>query len=347
MISDAELVELTLKIRALVEGEGSEEGLPPELSPTFFEFTTALAFLYFQARGVDIAILEVGMGGRLDATNVTEPLLSIITSIGLDHISSLGSDIAQVAGEKGGIIKRGSTVLSALLPTQACEVIERISTKQGANLIKAGEDFKILDEPGSGFTYIDSVREITGLRCALYGAHQRLNAALAIRAMGELREAGFNSTSKDIRRGLLEAHWPGRCEIVKDKPQVLLDCAHNESAARALSEALDGFTYSRLILVLGIMADKDIVAILGELAGRADHIIMTAPDVQRAESPERLLKSLGEIIRARDLTLTSSISKSVDKAIGVALDKASDNDLICISGSVFTVGEARNFFEQL
>jgi dihydrofolate synthase/folylpolyglutamate synthase len=128
---------------------------------------------------------------------------------------------------------------------------------------------------------------------------------------------------------------------------VVLDCAHNESAARALSEALDGFTYSRLILVLGIMADKDIVAILERLARRADHIIVTAPDVERAGSPERLLEILDTIISRGGLSLTSSVAKSVDKAIRLALDKACENDLICISGSVFTVGEAKSFFEQL
>lgn len=346
-ISDAELVELTEKLRALVEGSPDQAGLPSDLSPTFFEFTTALALTYFQEKGVDIAILEVGMGGRLDATNVVSPKLSIITSIALDHESSLGDDIAGIAGEKAGIIKKGSSVVSGLLCPKARSVIERISDERGAKLFMAGDDFKVEDAAGGGFDYSDSAGEIPGLKVSLYGAHQQQNAALAIRALGELSDVGFCTSPGEIKRGLSAVVWPGRCELVKSAPKVILDCAHNESAASALCEALSGFTYRRLILVLGIMADKDIVGILTKLAQKADHLILTSPKVKRAEKPGVLMAKAEELIARRGLSVTLSVAGSVEEAILSALDMAKEDDLICVSGSVFTVGEAMSFFEQL
>ncbi len=350
VISDAEIVKLTEEIRALVEGadsEGEGAGLAPELFPTFFEFTTALAFAYFKDKGVDIAILEVGMGGRLDATNVVNPILSVITSIGLDHVSSLGDDIALIAGEKGGVIKDGSTVICGELTSDARSVIERISTERGAKLVMAGEEFKVESAADNSFTYTDSVRKLKGLKLALRGAHQQLNAGVAIAALGPLSRAGFKTTSQDITKGLALVKWPGRCELVMDSPKVVLDCAHNESAAKALGEALLGFSFSRLILVLGIMSDKDIDAIFTEFAPIADSIILTSPEIARAESPEKLLDRLSKLISRKALSVKPSVAASVDEALKAALDMASSDDLVCVTGSVFVVGEAKSFFEQL
>lgn len=349
-ITDSELVELTEEIRALVEGgdgEGKEAGLAPELYPTFFEFTTALAFAYFKLKAVDIAILEVGMGGRLDATNVVSPILSVITSIGLDHVSSLGDDIALIAREKGGIIKDGSTVISGELPSKARIVIERISAERNAKLVMAGSDFKVESTIDSSFTYIDSVRVLKGLKVALSGAHQRQNAGVAIAALSTLSDSGFKIEPEDIEGGLKRVEWPGRCEIVMDSPKVLLDCAHNESAAKVLADTLSQFRFSRLIFVFGIMSDKDIDAIFTSLAPIADSIILTSPEIARAESPEDLMARLTKLISLKGFSVKPSVAPSVHEALKAALETASPDDLVCVTGSVFTVGEAKGFFEQL
>lgn len=348
LITDAQIAEIIDKIRSMLKGSPDRSGLPAELFPSFFELTTALAFLYFQEQKVDIAILEVGMGGRLDATNIVNPELSIITNISLDHVKSLGGDIASIAGEKGGIIKDGSTVVCGELAPEALRVIERISRERGAKLIVAPEDFKAVSfVAAKRFDYEDTARKLTGLECVLYGAHQQLNAGVAIAALGPLAKAGFKCTDEDIRRGLRLVSWPGRCELVMDKPKVILDCAHNEGAAKVLSEALGEFSFTRLILVLGIMSDKDIDAIFTSLAPIADTIILTSPELARAESPEKLLEKLCSLISRNGLSVKPLVAASVDEALKAALVVASPDDLVCVTGSIFTVGEAKVFFEQL
>ncbi|MBE9531768.1 MAG: bifunctional folylpolyglutamate synthase/dihydrofolate synthase, partial [Proteobacteria bacterium] len=346
-ITDGELVELTEEIRALVQGSPESPGLSCELAPSFFEFTTALALAYFKEKQVDIAILEVGMGGRLDATNVVTPVLSLITSIGLDHEKSLGDNLASIAAEKGGIIKEDSTVIAGPLDPEACSVIERISSERGSKLLLCGRDFKVEDEGDELFHYVDSRLDMKGLEVALYGAHQRQNAAIAIAALGELSDKGFKCTDEEIRLGLKEVAWPGRCELIRDSPKVILDCAHNVSAAQALSESLALFSFERLILILGIMADKDIEAIFTRLIPLASHVILTSPKVERAESTENLMAKAKEFIEREGLNVKPLAALSVEEATGLALEFASENDLICISGSLFTVGEARDIFEQL
>lgn len=344
-ITDDELVELTVEIRELLDDDAAIIR-DQSLLPSFFEFTTALAFDFFRRKSVDIALLEVGMGGRLDATNVAEAELTIISSIGFDHMSTLGDDIALIAGEKAGIIKEHRPVVTGLLDAEARRVIERVSKERSTTLIMAGKDFVVEPwEDGEGgqggqggFNFKSANESYKGLEVALRGAHQQWNAGVAISALGVLFESGFKTTPEDVRAGLKRVEWPGRCEIVRSEPTVMLDCAHNESAAEALSSALKDFTYARLILVIGIMKDKDIGAILSHLVPQADSIIFTKADMERAEEPTELLHSLRKIPSGN---VRAAIVESVGDAVRAALSEADKGDLVCITGSVFVVGEAK------
>lgn len=354
LITDAELSLITEEIKGLVD-ERALDG-EPDLSPSFFEFTTAIAFAFFRRKSVDIALLEVGMGGRLDATNVAEPELSVITGVGLDHMSSLGADIAIIAVEKAGIIKERRPVVTGLLEPEARRVIERIAKERSAPLIMAGESFSVdpceAGEDGEGsengqgglFSFRSAVVSYDGLELALRGAHQQGNAGIAIAVLESLSESGFKVTPEELRAGLKGVRWPGRCEIVGREPTVMLDCAHNESAAEALKNVLKEFTYARLILVVGIMKDKDIGAILSLLAPLAGSIIFTRADMERAEEPEKLLSMLRESVSAN---VRAASIDSVDDALRSALSQAREDDLICVTGSIFVVGEARQSFKKI
>ncbi|MEE9543398.1 MAG: cyanophycin synthetase, partial [Thermodesulfobacteriota bacterium] len=200
----------------------------------------------------------------------------------------------------------------------------------------AGRDFTVTGESEGGFHYKDSSRNITGLKVALPGAHQMENSALALRALMILTESGFTCTDEELRRGLTNVSWPGRCELVRESPKVVLDCAHNESAAKALASTLDEFPRSRLILVIGIMKDKDFRAILAHLAPLADKIIFTRADMERSEAPEKLMESLREFS-----TIEAEVIPTVAMALEGALEEAASGDLVCVTGSVFIVGEAK------
>ena len=287
------------------------------------------------------------MGGRLDATNVATAELSIITGIGFDHMSSLGDETALIANEKAGIIKEGRPVVVGPLDPEARRVIERVSKERSARLVAAGEDFVVeADQSGEDklFSFRFGGEHYKGLEVALRGAHQQCNAGVAIAALSLLSRSGFNTKEEDIREGLKRVEWPGRCEIVRLEPTLLFDCAHNESAAEALTLALEEFTYSRLILVIGIMKDKDIGAILSHLAPLADSIIFTRADMERAEEPEKLLNRLRELSCG---AIEATVVEPVSDALRAALSEAGRDDLVCLTGSVFVVGEARSNLQKI
>jgi dihydrofolate synthase/folylpolyglutamate synthase len=329
MIGRREVVNLTNRVRS-----ASDPGEPP----TFFEFITAMAFVYFAEHGVDLAIMETGMGGRLDATNVASPLVGVITNIAIEHTDYLGRTLAEIAGEKAGIIKPGLDVVTGEKRPALRELFEKTARDQGGRLYLAGRDFRYRARRDGGLDYFGLNRTWAGLKLKLAGPHQSRNAALALASLELLEKHGFTVEDQEVREGLLQVAWPGRCEVFPGGPgqaDLMLDGAHNPAAARVLAATLTGLTYRRLHLVLGIMADKDIAGIMAPLLPLADEVYLTRPDYSRAASPEVLAKATAGCRAAVFL------HRNLSEAMAAARAAADPEDLVLITGSLFTVGEAR------
>lgn len=354
-ISEQEFAEEATRIRDILDSR----------QITYFEFTTALALLWFKRKAVDIAILEVGLGGRLDATNVIEPLVSIITNVSMDHEDYLGNTLEEVAGEKGGIVKSGVPVVSGVERNEfdtggiGARVIEDICSARGAPLFQHGRDFYAEDEENGTWSYWGMKRQgccrlrekLNNLQCGLKGAYQPRNAALALAALEILEPHGFSVEAETIRHGLLAVRWPGRLEYFcltkhlgkptscgkENSVRYLLDGAHNPAGVQTLKQALeDDFQYDRLILIWGAMADKDLAATLPVVVSLADRIILTQQRSDRSAPPEALRKFVPPECHVR-----TDSSPDVKDALVQAADLAGPDDLICIGGSLYLVGEAR------
>jgi len=296
------------------------EKLDLDCHPTYFETVTAMAFWLFREKKAEIAVIEVGLGGRLDSTNVVQPALTVITPIDFDHEAYLGHTIEAIASEKAGILKRRVPAVFARQRPEAAAVLEaRAATLQVP--VTRAEDFEIrdlhIDARGSRFS---------GIVCPLAGEHQvdnAVTAALALRTLG---------VSTD---GIAEARWPGRIEHVSPNPDIILDGAHNPAGARALARYLERFYGTRRIwLVYGAMRDKAIEEVAGILFPIATELVLTAPDTPRALRPEALAEFAGR----------GHIEPTVEAAINYARTHAADEDVIVITGSLFVVGEARKLF---
>jgi dihydrofolate synthase/folylpolyglutamate synthase len=346
-ISEDDVVRLTEYIKGIV---------PEDIKPTFFEFVTALAFKYFSEKKIDIGVIEVGMGGRLDATNVIRPQVSVITSISMDHREFLGNTIEDIAKEKAGIIKKGVPVVSSLQEKPAMEVIARKASEEASPLYIYGRDFtgrlKDLSVKGIVFDYEDEEITLKDLFLPLTGAHQLENACLAIKSV--LVGCGSNSLlSKKgaiileplFKKSLNNLSWPGRLELLlKDNIHYLFDGAHNPQAVRSLQRAIQEIylrSYKRVILVLGIMADKDIEGMLEPLMEISDIIIATSPDYKRAIDPQRLASMIKKV-RGHTKKPCEVFSKpDIASAMELAKGLYRKGDLVVITGSFYTVGEAK------
>jgi dihydrofolate synthase/folylpolyglutamate synthase len=307
--------------------------------PTFFEATTAMAFLYFAREDTDIAIMEVGMGGRLDATNLITPLVSVITNISMEHQFFLGSRLLDIAGEKGGIIKEGVDLVTGATQPSVISLFKSICREKGTAMWRVGKDVKYRTT-SYGFHYKGITRRFNRLQLGLKGNFQFRNAALALATIELLEKQGFRISSGDIRKGLKDSAWPGRMQVMAENPTVLLDGAHNPAAIKALAESIrTGFEYRRLILVIGIMADKEIGQLLRGIVPIADYVIHTRPVYSRAADPEILMKEAAPFKRP------SEVEPLLTRAIEKAKDMADPEDLIVICGSLFTVGEALTYFD--
>jgi dihydrofolate synthase / folylpolyglutamate synthase len=315
-----------------------KRGVEPDELPTFFEFVTAMALLYFAQKKADPVILETGMGGRLDATNIVQPLLSIITNIAMDHREFLGNSIQAIAAEKAGIIKPGIPVVTYVCQPTALIPIQAAATALHCPIYYGGQDFKTHRHRQGQFRYQGLQHTLTDLQTNLQGRHQLRNAAVALAAVELLQENGLDIPEAAIRQGLQQVRWPGRLEVVATQPRVILDGAHNPAAATTLAQALKrDLTYRRLILVLGIMADKDIRGILRRLLPLAHVVIFSRPRYDRAATPE-MLESL-----AQNVTQENHVIADLGRAIQKARELAGDDDLIVVTGSLFTIGEAREY----
>jgi dihydrofolate synthase/folylpolyglutamate synthase len=332
-IEKEEVAALAGWMRERIEAAGIESPF------TFFDFTTAMAILYFQQKMVDLAVLEVGLGGRLDSTNVVEPLLSVITNIAKDHEEQLGRSISKIAREKAGIIKKGRPLITAATQPNVLRLFSKVCREKGSPFFRVGREFQYVQTEERTFNYEGLHRKLWGVHLNLRGFHQIINAATALGAMEVLEDLGYPVSIDAMMEGLSEVDWPGRLEMVSSSPQVVLDGAHNPAGALVLKESLEKeFQYQHLILLIGVMKDKDIESILHLLSPLADHIILTRPHHDRAASPTLLKKGLGQ--NGKKAEIIEDLKEAIDKGLSMTAEK----DLLCITGSLYTIGEAKAYF---
>jgi dihydrofolate synthase/folylpolyglutamate synthase len=310
--------------------------------PTFFEMVTAMAFQYFVEERVDWAIIEVGMGGRLDATNVIRPEACIITNVSYDHQEFLGSSLASIAREKAGIIKDGVPLVTGARQPVVKGILKATCFSHAAPLYCIGSQFRVRRNPEGSFQYHGMKQRYRSLELNLKGIHQYQNAALALAALEILEsENAFSLDTQAVREGLLQVRWPGRLEILQENPLIILDGAHNPHGAESLREALKScFVFDKLHLVLGIMADKDTRGILRRLLPLAETAIFTQPRYARAEQPETLKRL------ARPYVQKHYVIRDPGAAIAEARAMAAPNDAICITGSLYFAGEVKELFGE-
>ena len=308
---------------------------------TTFELLTALAFLYFGEQMVDYQVLETGLGGRLDATNVVKPEVCVITAISFDHTDVLGDTLARIATEKAGIIKSGTTAVCAPQPPEAMAVIESACREREVRLIRVGSDVtwrrQDFNPEGQSFL-LSGINGEYSLNLPLLGEHQLDNAAAAVAAVEVLAESGVKISPEDIAAGLAQVHWPGRLQILQREPWVIVDGAHNADSAGRLVQALrQYFEFDRAILIFGASADKNTDGMVAELASLFSTVIVTSSRHPRAVATDRLVSEFSG--RGIEAEVTESVVSSVE----LALDRASPADLICATGSLFVVAEVMEY----
>ena len=327
-VGEDRLIELVERVRSAAV----------DLEPTFFEFTTAVAFEYFKIMRVGVAVVEVGMGGRFDATNVVTPVVSAVTNVTLDHQAHLGTTVGQIAFEKAGIIKPEVPVIVGRVGSDAWETIERVSSERAAPRIRWESDFVAEGDPVAGFRYTSRGRAYSGLTCPLPGRHQLENAGCAVAMIEAASQRGLPVSDDAVRSGLRNVAWEGRLETVDHDPLVVLDGAHNPAAACAVAAYLKDFrdsTSGRVVLVAGFMRDKDYRGFLSVVTPYVDHIVLTSVHMSRAATPEELFEGL-KGWPGRVHTVASS-----GEALSLARRIASARDIICVTGSLMLVGEIK------
>ncbi len=341
MISEADFAALVTKLKSIVE-KVNEEAAYGEL--TTFEILTAVVFAYFKNSGVDFQVLEVGLGGRLDATNVAKADVCVITSISLDHTEILGDTVAKIAAEKAGIIKQSCIVVSAPQVDEVAKIISRVCQQQGARLIQVGEDITWRKTGGDLHIQTLAVKGKTGnydLTIPLLGDHQLENAATALAALEALVYLGAKISTRDIARGFSQVSWPGRLQILSREPMMVVDGAHNGYSMRKLVEAIKKlFHYNKCFVIFGTSCDKDILGMARELESLADTIIITSSSHPRAASISTLMQEFTK------LDIKIDVIESVPKALSKALAVAQKTDLILITGSLFVVAEAIDYIAR-
>jgi dihydrofolate synthase/folylpolyglutamate synthase len=316
--------------------------------PTWFELMTALAFQYFHERQVDLGVIEVGLGGTYDATNVLLTELSVLTSVGLDHTEILGDTVEKIAADKVGIIKPGKRVVSGVTQPSVIEVVEQQCRRTGAELKLLGRDFAcknmMLSTSGSHFDFTTSGEQYQELALSVLGWHQVINATVAMAAALTLHETGYQMTETAIRNGLSQTHMPGRMEIVASHPILLLDGAHSPPKMTALAEALRSlFPGQRITSVLAFSQGHDAAATLSVLAPLLSRAILTSFNAigdygsRHAQPPESLAALLAEHFP----TVERHIEPDPFRAVELAKSMASPEDLVCVTGSIFLVGQVR------
>jgi dihydrofolate synthase/folylpolyglutamate synthase len=308
---------------------------------TWYELVTAIAFLYFADNEVDVAVVEVGLGGRLDASNVLTPLVSVITSLSLDHTYLLGDTLAEIAIEKGGIIKPGLPVVSSPQKPEALAELQRIANDKGAPLILAGRDW-IAESKGKKLRHHQPAEEWHQEIRIMY---QQENALVALATLDLISDSFSGLTLESVRVGLATVDWPGRMQLLvhgSGKPTLLVDCAHNVDSARKLVLTIKkDFEFDRLFFILGMTADKDVKGILNMFLPLSDYTMLTSSGHPRASDPGGLFKL------STELGFETQTYSDVSKAVQAAFRMSTESDLICVTGSIFLVGDLLNQWEVL
>ncbi|HXY54486.1 MAG TPA: folylpolyglutamate synthase/dihydrofolate synthase family protein [Nitrospirota bacterium] len=339
-ISEQKVVALAQRVRDGYRGVPAADGAGA-LTPTFFEVTTAMAFTWFAEESVDIAVIEVGMGGRMDSTNVITPLVSVITNIDLEHTEFLGDTLESIAREKAGIIKPGVPVITGVAQPKVIEVIEREAASKRTPVYRLTKDFllkNVRHDRTQVFDYQGMRASYNNVRITMHGRYQVDNASLAIAAAECMEVSGIILSEPALRLGLERAQWEGRLERVGRRPDIYLDGAHNPASAKMLAGAVQEMksAYRRLVLIIGILGDKDYRGILAELVPLAERVIVTRPQYSRAMDVQALAS---EVQRLHSAVVTA---ETVGDAIAMARQTAGADDLILVTGSLYVVGEARS-----
>jgi dihydrofolate synthase/folylpolyglutamate synthase len=323
---------------------------PAAATVTFFEVATALGFLHFARRRVELAVVEVGLGGRFDSTNVCTPLLAIITSISFDHVQQLGNTLARIAAEKAGIIKPGRPTISGARAPEARAVIEGVCQQRHAPLWQIDRNFSYRYEPGMVTVMVRQPprawittpqRTWPPLQLGLLGEHQAANAAVVVAAIERLRSEGLRVPAEAVAAGLAGVRWPARLEVLRSRPLVLLDCAHNLASARALADTLEAsfpeHPASRRRLIFASSTDKDLAGMLALLAPYFHHVYLTRfTSNPRAAAPDRL----AQLLRASS-AVPFTLCPDAAAACRLALAESAPEEMVCVTGSVFLAGEVR------
>ena len=333
-VSDTDVVTGHRAVQDIADRLGARE-------PTFFEFATAMAMHTFALHNVAWAVIETGMGGRLDATNIIVPQLSIITNISLEHRAYLGRTLAAIAGEKAGIIKPGVPVVTGASQPSVLKVISDVAEHHHAQLRRFGKDFRIRRRAANRFDYFGKDHRWRDLELALDGPHQFTNAALALAACEVLcplePELADRST---IAEALRRTRWPGRLEIARRQPLVILDGAHNLAAARNLGRYLaTDLAGRRITLVVGILDDKPYQAMLRALVPPCRRVLVTRARIDRALDPQRL----AAVVKQHGVA--ASVYPTVAEAVTEAIDAAAPDEVVCVAGSLYVVGEAKEVLD--
>jgi dihydrofolate synthase/folylpolyglutamate synthase len=340
-ISEGEFARLATSVRHAAESLVADQRLVAP--PTFFEQVTALALSHFSESKAELAVLEVGLGGRLDATNAVEAVMSVITSIDYDHQNILGHSLREIAGEKAGVIKPGArAVIGRQRFEEASDVLMRRCLEASVLPVFVNEPTEITvnDYGRMTFDYESARSNYSKIMVGLRGRHQADNAAAAVEAAELMAEIGLKIPREAIIKGLREVRWPGRLEFIDDRPALLLDGAHNRGGARALRAYLDEFWRGPLTLVFGAMNDKDVEGMAAELFGAANTIILTRVKDARAASNARLGRPA--LAASRNVIFTESVPQALSWARGITPPEG----LICVAGSLYLVGEVKRIIED-
>ncbi|MFO7773792.1 MAG: folylpolyglutamate synthase/dihydrofolate synthase family protein [Dehalococcoidia bacterium] len=339
LISEAEFAAAMAAIRPCIESMKQDASFR---QLTYFEALTVLAFAYFEKEQIDFQVLEVGLGGRLDATNVARPEVCIITPVSLDHTQILGNSLEEIAREKGGIIKPGCWVVLSPQQEETDLVIRDICHEKQARVVQVGKDItwhKTGGDLSQQSLVIESRKHNYHVSIPLLGDYQLENATAAVAALEILASAGFAISAADIAQGFARVKWPGRFHILQQNPAVLVDGAHNVASTKRLASNIKAyFGDKRILLVFGTSSDKDIPGIVSELVALSPQVIVTQAPQSRAASPSALA---GEFSKRG---IEAEISGTIPQALSQALSKADRRDLICVTGSLFVVAEALDYF---
>ncbi|MGM0410530.1 MAG: bifunctional folylpolyglutamate synthase/dihydrofolate synthase [Bacillota bacterium] len=337
-ISDKELAKLVKKVKPYIK----KVSLQLE-KPTFFEIITLIAFLYFKENEVDLVIFETGLGGRLDATNVVNSLVSVITNVSLDHTEYLGNSIEEITKEKAGIIKENQKVITATQNNKVLKIIKEKANEKKCKLINIHEEF-FWQKYNSNYNYqrfrVESPKNNYNIQLSLLGEYQIINTLTALGVIESLEEV-FPIKKQEVIDSLKKVNWPGRLEIVNVNPVVILDGSHNQKGAKILKKELNKFKYRKLILLLSILENKDIKGIIKELVPEADKLILTKNSNKKVAGIEKLEKYTSKY-QIDKIKLEDSIN-----AVNLALNISKKEDLILITGSLYTVAELRNYLNKL